>query len=114
MASWYQRVQFPALSPATSKMAWRCGSKMNRIRISVFPADPGRSSLRLCKLEPVIRGSAERGTALGEQLDRVPYQAGANVIQCHEPVVDFGDQDDLPAHSMIITCRLTMAAMSVS
>src|SRR6266496_6662110 len=109
MASRYQRVQLPALSPATSKTARRCGSKMNRIRISVFPADPGRSSLRLRSLEPVIRfhrGAAERGAAPGG-LDRVPYQAGADVGQRHEPVVDIGDQDDLPAHPTIITCGLS-------
>ena len=40
----YQRVQFPALSPASRRIACRSGSNANRIRSSVRPAEPGRSS----------------------------------------------------------------------
>jgi hypothetical protein len=38
----------PGLSPATNSTALRAGSKMNKIRTSACPLDPGRSSLRSC------------------------------------------------------------------
>ncbi|CAO5163300.1 hypothetical protein FAIPA1_230032 [Frankia sp. AiPs1] len=43
----YQPDQLPDLSPPTSRIAQRQGSKTNRTRISEEPAEPGLSSLRL-------------------------------------------------------------------
>src|ERR1039458_9546963 len=110
MASRYQRVQLPALPPATSRTARRCGSKMNRIRISVRPAEPGRSFFEVVQAgprDPVRRRAAKCRAALGKQLDRVPDEAGAEVVEGQIPVVDLGDQDDLPVQSPIITWGLS-------
>src|SRR5215475_7674106 len=43
----YHRRHWPDLSPATRSTACRCGSNTNKIRTSVRPADPGRSSFML-------------------------------------------------------------------
>lgn len=48
----YHRCQFPALSPATRMIALRAESKANRIRSSLRPADPGRSSFIFLCREP--------------------------------------------------------------
>src|SRR5215469_15212057 len=50
----YQPRQSPALSPATSKTICCQGSKTNRIRASVRPADPGRNSFIFLIWEVVI------------------------------------------------------------
>lgn len=42
----YQRVQFPDLSPATNRIAFRTGSNANRILSSVYQEEPGRSSFK--------------------------------------------------------------------
>src|SRR5258708_6646588 len=47
IASRYQPTQFPALSPATRKIASRLGSNANSSRISVLPDDGGLSSFML-------------------------------------------------------------------
>jgi hypothetical protein len=31
--------------------------------------------------------------------------------RANEPLVDFGHQDNLPAHTVIITCRLSLAVL---
>src|SRR6266536_2754939 len=54
--------------------------------------------------------TAEGRAALGEQVNRVPYQAGIHVVEGHEPVVDLRDQYDLPAHCEIITYKLSWPA----
>jgi hypothetical protein len=65
MASPYHCVQRPALSPATSRMLSRQGSKANRIRTV-----PGRSSLRLAIDDPWIvstRGRPRPGPGQGRR-----------------------------------------------
>jgi hypothetical protein len=102
------------LSPATSKTARRCGSKMNRILISVFPADPGRSSFRLCKPEPVIRSTAGRpsaGPRSASNSTESRTRLALMLSKSHEPLVDLGHQDNLPAHTVIITCGLSLVAL---
>jgi hypothetical protein len=42
------------LSPATRSIADRQGSKANKIRISLVPLEPGRSSFKFLIFEPVI------------------------------------------------------------
>ena len=54
MFSRYHPVQAPALSPATRSTACRAGSNTNRIRISLRPVDPGRSSFTFRTDEPVM------------------------------------------------------------
>jgi hypothetical protein len=56
----YQAVHCPVLSPATNRTALRAGSKINKILISVLPADPGRNSFKLCRAEPLIRSTSGR------------------------------------------------------
>src|SRR5712691_6948235 len=58
IASRYHWSHRPDLSPATSSTALRAGSKMNKIRTSVVPLEPGRSSLRLCSRDPDPRIAA--------------------------------------------------------
>src|SRR3954468_1757723 len=58
MASRYHDFQLPALSPATSRMALRHGSKTNRTRSSLVAVDPGRSSFRLCSDDPLMRSTS--------------------------------------------------------
>jgi hypothetical protein len=50
----YHLFQLPALSPATSRIAERHGSKTNRMRTSLRPRDPGRSSFRFAIFELVM------------------------------------------------------------
>jgi hypothetical protein len=51
------------LSPATSKIADRQGSKTSRIRISLRPADGGRNSFMLAIREAVIVSTSGRPSA---------------------------------------------------
>src|SRR5712664_3696648 len=46
----------------------------------------------------------------GQQFDRVPDQAGVEVIKAQEPVMHLRCQDDLPAHLNTITQRLRACA----
>src|ERR1700737_742863 len=51
----YQRFHRPCLSPATSMIAARCGSKANSARSSVRPALPGRGVfLLLCRVWVIV------------------------------------------------------------
>jgi hypothetical protein len=50
----YHLLQLAALSPATSRIAERHGSKTNRMRTSLRPREPGRSSFRLAIFELVM------------------------------------------------------------
>jgi hypothetical protein len=59
----YHLSHCPDLSPATSKTADRHGSKTSRIRISLFPADGGRSSFMLAIRELVIVSTSGRPSA---------------------------------------------------
>src|SRR6266566_4516263 len=63
IASRYHWSHRPDLSPATSSTALRAGSKMNKIRTSAVPLEPGRSSLRLCSRDPAIRSASGRPSA---------------------------------------------------
>src|SRR5260221_1288189 len=56
----YQPRQSPALSPATSKTICCQGSKPNRIRISLRPDDPGRSSFKFLILDVAISPTSGR------------------------------------------------------
>jgi hypothetical protein len=49
----YQSLQRPDLSPATSRTAFRSGSKTNKILTSVRPDGAGRSSFMLCWVLPL-------------------------------------------------------------
>src|SRR5258707_15470400 len=52
--------QSPALSPATSKTSCGQGSKANRIRISLRPDEPGRSSFKFLILDVAISPTSGR------------------------------------------------------
>src|SRR6266567_2322987 len=56
----YQPRQSPALSPATSKTICCHGSKTNKIRISLRPADPGLSSFMFLIFEAAISPTSGR------------------------------------------------------
>src|SRR5450755_198035 len=56
----YQPRQSPALSPATSKTNCCHGSKTNKIRISLRPAEPGLSSFMFLILEAAISPTSGR------------------------------------------------------
>ena len=56
----YQPRQSSDLSPATNKTICCHGSKANRIRISLRPVDPGRSSFMFLILELVISPTSGR------------------------------------------------------
>ena len=79
-----------------------CSTQASALAVSGSGACGRRGGLKACPykaarnlpgggVRPVSRGTAERRAALGEQLYRFPYQAGADFIQRHEPVVDLGD-----------------------
>ena len=64
LASAYQALQRPALSPATSTIASRSGSNTKSSRTSAWPGTGGRSSLRLWILLPWMTLSAVSGASL--------------------------------------------------
>lgn len=61
MAVLYHLFHFACLSPPTSRIALRLGSKTNRMRISLCPAEPGRSSfIDLTRRDPLILPTSGR------------------------------------------------------
>jgi hypothetical protein len=103
MAWQYQPDQLLALSPATRRIALRHGSKTNKIRTSVEPADPGESSLRLWMAEPLIRstnGWPRFGPTSASALIAYDLSVAAVVDRCQvvEPSVDLVSEEDLPRH----------------
>src|SRR2546423_723453 len=114
MAWRYQPDQLLALSPATSRITLRQGSKTNKTPTSVEPADPGRSSLRLWMAEPLIRstnGWPRFRADLGQRLDRIDDLTVAAIVdrcQVVEPSVDLVSKEDLPRHP-VAPCAKSIA-----
>src|SRR5262249_39118986 len=103
LSSRYQRFHWPALSPATRITASRSTSKTNSRRISDRPAEPGRSSFRLCSRLPWIR-PAEARAGFCQVVDRFHDPVGGGRIlltQVQEPLLDRGEQHDVPHTSTI-------------
>src|SRR5260370_28317360 len=77
-ASRYQSCQRPDLSPAISSTSLRAGSKMNKIRTSLAPLEPGRSSFRLCSRDPALgQPAADRAPARRRVAVRLPRRRAA-------------------------------------
>src|SRR5207247_5622295 len=107
----------PDLSPATRRIAERHGSKTSRMRTSLVPLEPGRSSFKFLIFEPVIvstSGRPERGPGAAERVDGVVHQVGGLCISGLEVVQPCGDlagEVDVPiTHSLTIANPIAKVA----
>src|SRR3954451_13098942 len=98
----YQSFQRPDLSPATSRTAFRSGSKTNKILTSVRPVDPGRSSFMLflhvvpgAALDPVNHRLPERRPLRCEQVDCCGDEFDGRAVETQEPLADLVEQHHL-------------------
>lgn len=113
----YQPRQLPDLSPATNNTARRIGSNAKRMRTSLDPAEPGRSSFMFWCIEDLIRstkGLPKAGTIHSQLVDRVLYQVRSIRVvlgEVVEPVGDLLHEQDLPSrlgYPTSLTCALRL------
>jgi len=82
---------------------------MNRMRTSLVPVEPGRSSFKLWSFEPSIRsanGRARLGPSSSSRVDRRCNECSRFLVlvaQLPVPGVNLFEQDDDPSHSHSIT-----------
>src|SRR5215218_2730338 len=109
----HHRDHWPRLSPATSKIARRSGSKMKRMRSSVAPTDPGRSSFKFLWRDPFIESTSRRVDEWTTDRRTLPLenvQCGndllhGNLIEALDPRFD-KSSIEIPILQIRTTCEL--------